>query len=504
MGWNGYNAFGCSTELTEAKLKDTVQALNASGMQSAGYRFVNLDDCWQLARSPEGKRVFDPARLPGGISALSSYLHDRGFSFGLFSTTEDCAGSPGAVGFEAIDAQSYAAWGLDYFKYASCTPAQEDEGTVADSVAALRAEGRPITVSLAAPPFQEWMRDAVQLWRTSGNAAPTWSSIERSIDATIPLAAYARPGAFNDPDMLEIGNGTLTAGEKRVQFSVWSILSAPLLAGNDLTAMTEETRAILTNDRVIALNQDPLGLQGALIRREGSVDVLAKPLAECGARGVVLWNRGDTSAAVSLTWQELWLDSATPSVRDLWSDTPVAVDAQSVTVTVASHDAVALRVQGVEPPRPRGRVALSDLRWTYATNGFGPVELDRTNGEDKPLDGQPIRLRGAAHEKGLGVHGPSLIRYRLGRACTRFFADIGIDDDQQGQGSVNFEVWADGERLFQSGRLTGTSPTRTLDLDISGRRELRLFVGNGGDSTGLDHAVWAGATLECDSEMGTP
>jgi len=156
-----------------------------------------------------------------------------------------------------------------------------------------------------------------------------------------------------------------------------------------------------------------------------------------------------------------------------------------------------LRVTGVEPPLPRGREYLSDLRWTYATSGFGPVELDRTNGEDAALDGTPIRLRGAAFDKGLGVHGPSLIRYRLGRACSRFAAEVGIDDDQDGLGSVQFEVWADGKRLYQTGVLTGTSPSRSVNVDVSGKRELRLFVGVGGDGDGHDHAVWAVARVEC-------
>jgi alpha-galactosidase len=498
MGWNGYNAFGCAPELNEAKLKETVQALKASGMQSSGYRFVNLDACWQLPRSGEGKRAFKPDRLPSGVAWLSDYLHDLGFSFGVFSPIQDCREEPGGMTYEAADAQTYEEWGVDYLKYTNCNPKDSaSERSIFDLATALAGLNRPITLSIAAPPFHEWMPDSAQLWRTSGSAAPTWSSLVESIDATVPLAAYARPGAFNDPDMLEIGNGTLTAGEKRVQFAVWSILSAPLLAGNDLTVMTEETRAILTNHHLIALNQDPLGLQAALIRREGEVDILAKPLAECGARAVVLWNRSEVSAEVSLTWQDMWLEPATASVHDLWTDSSLTVEPGGFTVTVPGHDAVALRVNGVERPRPSGRVALSDLRWTYATNGFGPIELDRTNGEDRALDGQPIRLRNAEYPKGLGVHAPSLIRYRLGRACTRFIADIGIDDDQQGRGSVQFEVWADGERLFQSGLLTGTSPGRAVNLDVSGRRELRLFVRKAGDSYALDHAVWAGATLEC-------
>jgi alpha-galactosidase len=361
-----------------------------------------------------------------------------------------------------------------------------------------------MVLSLAAAPFEEWMREVANVWRTTGDAKPNWQSLVTSIDTTVPLAAYARPGAFNDPDMLEIGNGMLTAGEKRVQFSVWSILAAPLIAGNDLTVMTEEDRAILTHPGLIAFDQDPLGLQAALIRRADDVDVLAKPLSACGARAAVLWNRGDASASVSLGWRELWLDPGPATVHDLWADAPLASDSDGVTVTVPPHDAVALLVTGSEPPRPSGHVYLSDVPWTYVTNGYGPVELDRTNGENSALDGAPIRLRGAAYDKGLGVHGPSLLRYRLGRACTRFIADVGIDDDQNGQGSVTFEVWADGERLFESGLITGTTPPRTVSVDVTGRWDLRLFVSVGGDDFTLDHAVWAAARVECSPAGDAP
>ncbi len=499
MGWNGYNAFGCDPALDEAKFKAIAEAMIDNGMQSAGYDFLNIDICWQLERSADGERVFDPERLPGGIEALVDWVHERGLSFGTYSHIQDCMQMAGGLGFEAMDAASYASWGVDYIKVVQCPNGmQVQESAVAELSSALAAVERPIVVSLATGSFQEWMRETVHLWRTSTEAQPTWSSILRSIDDTLPLAAYARPGAFNDPDALEIGNGDLTVGEQRVQFSVWSILAAPLFAGNDLTLMTEETRAILTNSDVIALNQDPLALQGALIGRVGDVEILAKPLSECGARAVVLYNRGDTSAEASLSWQDVWLDAGPASVRDLWAAESLAVEPDGVTVTVPGHDAVALRVQGAEPALPSGRVALSDLQWTYVTNGFGPVELDRTNGEEQALDGAPIRLRGAAYDTGLGVHAPSLIRYRLGQRCSRFIADVGIDDDQDGMGSVQFEVWADGERLFQSGRLTGTSPVRGLDIDVSGRRELRLFVGLGGDTFAFDHAVWAGATLECE------
>jgi alpha-galactosidase len=499
MGWNGYNAYPrCTAELDEAKVRANIDALVASGMQSAGYQYVNLDFCWQLPRTSEGLRVFDPARLPGGIEALSNDVHALGLSLGVWAPIQDCRKEPGGEGHEAVDAATYAAWGVDYVKYVNCG-GEVGENAISTFADALANGGRPTVLALNAEPFREWMRDTAQLWRTGTDVLPTWSALVAAIDGAVPLAAYARPGGFNDPDMLQVGNGELTLGEMRAVFSVWSILSAPLLAGNELTTMTDETRDILTNSRVIALNQDPLGLQAALVRRDGDVDILAKPLAECGARGVVLWNRGETSAQIAVSLEELWLERGTATVWDLWNDAPIELEQDNFSVTVPGHDAVALKLTGVEPVLPHGRVYLSDLRWTYATNGFGPVELDRTNGEAPALDGQGIRLRGQAYEQGLGVHGSSLIRYRLGRACSRFSADVGIDDDQAGRGSVQFEVWADGERLFQTGTLTGTSPVREVSVDVSDKRELRLFVGIGGDDFASDHAVWAGARLECDT-----
>lgn len=498
MGWNGYNAFGEEPTLDEEKLHDIIDALVESGMQRAGYRYVNIDSGWQEERTAEGERVFDAARLPNGIAALADRVHELGFLFGTYSHIQDCRQMAGGEGFEAMDVANYVAWEVDYLKYTSCAVVPQPAEPVVTLATALAAADRSIVLSLAAPPFAEWMRETAHIWRVSENARPTWGSITGAIDATVPLGAYARPGAFNDPDMLSIGNGTLTEGEQRVQFSVWSILAAPLIAGHDVTAMTEPTRAILTNAELIALDQDPLGLQGALVRTDGNVQVLAKPLSTCGARGVVLWNRSMTSAEVSVTLDELWLESDVATVRDLWSGSLIESVATGFTVEVPGRDAVALRVEGLEPERPRGTVFLSDVRFSYVTNGYGPVELDRTNGETGATDGSPIRLRGAAYDKGLGVHGPSLVRYRLGQACSRFVADVGIDDDQGGLGSVEFEIWADGERLFRSGVVTGASPPVAVDVDVRGRRDLRLFVSTGGDTYAHDHAVWAGAVLECE------
>lgn len=495
LGWDGYNAFNCRAEYNQAKIEANVAALVDSGMQAAGYEYVMLDGCFQKSRAADGTRVYDAARLPDGIEALAQRLHQRGLLLGVSAPIRECLASPAGEGYEDVDAQSYANWGVDYVK-AECVDGSE-RALVERIAQAVRSAPRRMVLGLATAPFGTWMPDVAQVWRTGPNAAPTWASIVQSIDLTTPLAAYARPGGFNDPDMLELGNGSLSAGEQRVQLAVWAILAAPLLAGNDLTAMTEPTRALLTNPDVIALDQDPLGLQGALIRRDGDVEILTKPLAACGARGLVLWNRGDSAAKVRVSWPELWLRDEPALVEDLWTHSSVPAEADGVALEVEAHDALALRVSGQEPALPRGEVYLSDLDVTYAVSGYGPVELDRSNGEDAAGDGRVIRLRGAAYEKGLGVNSPSLLRYRLGRKCSRFVADVGIDDEVAGRGNVEVELWADGVRLFQSGVLTGKSPPKRVDVNVTGRRELRLFVGTGSDDFSYDHLDWAGARLVC-------
>ncbi|MEP7049444.1 MAG: NPCBM/NEW2 domain-containing protein [Pseudomonadota bacterium] len=495
LGWNGYNAFECAAELDEAKVKANAQALIDSGMQAAGYRYVNLDKCWQQqGRDAAGFRRFDPARLPDGIEGLSAWLHKRGLSLGLFVTNADCGVGPASDGYEADDVKSFETWGIDYVKYVACV--QATEANVERFANALSGASRPVVLSLTTPPFAEWMPRTAQLWRSSDNVQATWASLTTSIDIATKLAAYARPGSFNDPDMLQIGNG-LTASEGRVQFSVWSILSAPLLAGNDLSTMDVATQDILTNTGLISLDQDALGLQAGLVRSENGIDVLAKPLEGCGARGVVLWNRGDAAGAITLRWSDLWLASGAATVQDLWRGAELPADHDGITLQVPSHDAVALRVAGVEPALPRGEAFLSDLAWTYAVNGLGPPELDSSNGEQAAGDGDRLSLRGSTYAKGIGVNGPSLIRYRLGQACSRFQAEIGIDDDTNGRGGAEFEVWADGVKRFESGALTANSAPMQVDVDISGSSEVRLFVGLGGDASGHGHADWANARVTC-------
>jgi alpha-galactosidase len=260
--------------------------------------------------------------------------------------------------------------------------------------------------------------------------------------------------------------------------------------------MSEATRSILSQRDVIALNQDALRLQGALLATQGDVMVFAKPLAQCGARGVVLLNRGEQAAEGSVAWSDLGLVAGPALVRDLWTGEE-STQTDRVKVSVGPHEAVALRLVGAEAPLPRGDVYLSDLSWTYATNGWGPVERDLEVGDKAAGDGAPLSMGGHRYAKGLGTNSPSLVRFRLGKHCRELNADIGIDDSSAGAGSAVFQVWADGDKLFDSGVLEGGQAPVPIRVDVTGRSELRLWVGEV-DDFGLDHADWADARLRCD------
>lgn len=500
MGWNGWNTFGCEPTLDQEKFRANADALVERGLQAAGYEYMNLDDCWQAGRGPDGVVLTDTSRFPDGLAALGAYVHQKGLKLGINSSVGGCVRpdlvTPGSQGHEAGDAAMYASFGVDYLKYNGCGG---ERATMQASFEAMRdalaQQARPVLLSIIDAPFKFWHSQLGQLWRTHGDVQPTWQGVLDIVDATTPLAAYAGQGGYNDSDMLWIGNG-LSEAESRACFSTWAILASPLLAGNDLTAMSEVTRNILIQPDIIALNQDALRLQAALLGRQGDVMVYAKPLAQCGARGVVLLNRGDEPASGSVRWQELGLSAGSAVVRDLWAASESVVE-DGLTVTVAPHDVVALRVVGTERPLPRGETYLSDLGWTYAANGVGPVERDREVGDAAAGDGAPLSLDGRSYQKGLGTHAPALLRYRLGKRCQELSATVGLDDSTGDSGSVVFQVWADGEKLFDSGIVRGDTPPQAIRVALTGRSELRLWVGQV-DDVEQDRANWADARLRCD------
>ncbi len=329
MGWNSWNKFGC--DVSEPLIKSMADAIVSSGMRDAGYQYVIIDDCWQVGRDAQGDIVADAKRFPSGMKALADYIHAQGLKFGIYSDagTETCAGRPGSRGHEYQDAAQYAAWGVDYLKYDWCKSGKEDAQAAYTTMRdALAASGRPIVFSLCewgtSKPWL-WAQDVGNLWRTTGDITDCWDckkeysmGVLRILDLQDGLETYAGPGHWNDPDMLEVGNGGMSATEYRAHFSLWCLLAAPLIAGNDIRNMPPDIKEILTNSEVIAVNQDRMGMQGRRVRKDATTEVWAKQMAD-GSRAVVLLNRGEAKVDVSFHWEEVGYPGHLPaSVRDLW------------------------------------------------------------------------------------------------------------------------------------------------------------------------------------------
>ena len=357
MGWNSWNRFQCN--VSDALIRQTADALVSSGMRDAGYRYVVIDDCWQVSRDASGTIAADPKRFPDGIKAVADYVHSKGLLFGLYSDAgaKTCQGRPGSNGYETQDARQYAAWGVDYLKYDWCSTDGVDAKiayvTMRD---ALRATGRPIVFSMCewgtSKPWT-WARGVGHLWRTTTDILPCWECTKpwgglgwpAIVDLQVGLDKYAGPGGWNDPDMLQVGNPGLTVAESRAHFSFWALLAAPLIAGNDVRSMTADVRDILLNKDVIAIDQDPLGREGHKVRDDGDREVWAKPL-QGGAQAVILFNRGTTPADISVSWHELGLaDTASLAVRDLWQQKDVGPVTGTFSARVPPHEVVMVRVK---------------------------------------------------------------------------------------------------------------------------------------------------------------
>ena len=354
LGWNSWNTFGC--DIDAQLIEDTADAMVASGMRDAGYEYVNIDDCWMAPeRDADGNLVPDPVRFPDGIAAVADYVHALDLKLGIYSSagTATCQDLPASLGHEVEDARKFAEWGVDLLKYDNChnegLPAAERYQAMAD---ALLASGRPILLSIcewgANDPWSSFGPELGQMWRTTGDITDTWGSVMGILDQQVGLEAYSGPNAWNDPDMLEVGNPGLTEDESRAHMSLWSLLNAPLIAGNDLRDMPDSTLAMLTNPDVLAVNQDWGGIQGHKIADDGDQEVWVKPMSDGGA-AVVLLNRGRGGAAMETTAADLGLSGADAyRVTDVWSHA-VTQTRGAVRASVPSHGA---RMFVVEPGRP--------------------------------------------------------------------------------------------------------------------------------------------------------
>ena len=371
MGWNSWNKF--AGNINEQMIRDMADAMVKEGLLDAGYIYLNMDDCWHGQRDADGFIQPDAKRFSSGIKALADYVHSKGLKFGIYSDAgrKTCAGMPGSFGHEYQDAIQYARWGIDYLKYDWCSSEDINPvgayGLMRD---ALRAAGRPIFFSMcewgSSKPWT-WAAEVSHSWRSTGDICAvfdkkperSWeNSIMTILDLNAPLRKYAGPGHWNDPDMLEVGNG-MSVNEDRAHFTLWCMMAAPLILGNDICNMSDDTRAIILNRQVIAIDQDKLGVQGLRLKSENGIEYWFKPLVD-GEWAFCLLNRSLEPQTVTIDWQQLCFtdeevsklstdfDKKVYTITDLWAanakQAKAGTTAKTKKVNVPSHDVVLYRL----------------------------------------------------------------------------------------------------------------------------------------------------------------
>lgn len=380
MGWNSWNTFACN--INEDLIKTQADIMVASGMRDAGYIYLNLDDCWHAAeRDSLGFPQADPERFPSGMKALADYIHSKGLKIGIYSDAgwRTCGGRFGSRGHEYQDAYQYAKWGIDYLKYDWCeTDEMKAEECYKTMSAAIRAAGRPMILSICEWGTYEpwlWGSNYGHLWRISGDIYPCFDCEDRHDDG-LPtqwsawgimkildmrdndeMRKHAGPDAWNDFDMLEVGNG-MTEAEDRAHFSLWCMLASPLIAGNNLATMSDATKAILTNAEAIAINQDKLGCQAFKWQTFGNLEVYAKPLAN-GELALCFLNRGDATIKHTIDWSktenihdsvsktDYEFDKIKFKILNIWTGKSMGTTKKATTIEVPSHDVVLMRLSGI-------------------------------------------------------------------------------------------------------------------------------------------------------------
>ena len=350
MGWNSWNAF--KGDIDERLILENAETLVASGMREVGYRYVVVDDGWMAPeRDRAGNLVPDPAKFPRGIAYVADRVHALGLRFGIYTDagTKTCLELPASLGYEFRDAHQFAAWGVDFVKIDWChTSGMGPRTLYAKWAMALHATARPIVFSICewgrAHPW-EWAPTLAHLWRTCWDIEPSWPDIMTILDRQASLHVFAGPDHWNDPDMLEVGNGELTASENRAHFALWAMLAAPLFAGNDLRTMNDDVRAILTAPELVALDQDPLGRQARRVEHDETHDVWTRELAG-GAVAVALLNRSSEARELRLDPSIIAMPGARARVRDIIERRDLGLAAPELRTRLAAHSAAVLRIAG--------------------------------------------------------------------------------------------------------------------------------------------------------------
>ncbi|PYY08329.1 MAG: alpha-galactosidase [Acidobacteria bacterium] len=353
MGWNSWNNF--KNKVSDEVVRQIADAMVSSGMRDAGYSYINIDDTWEGQRDAKGN-ITSNQKFPS-MKALADYVHSRSLKLGIYSSPgpNTCAGYEGSYGHEEQDARTFAAWGIDYLKYDWCGARnlytdEEMQAVYQKMGDALSASGRPVVYSLCQYGRNDVWKWGAQvggnLWRSTGDIRDSWDSMTRIGFAQSDLAPWAQPGHWNDPDMLEVGNGGMTETEYKTHLSLWSLLAAPLLAGNDLRHMDPAIHDILTNQDVIAIDQDKLGQQARRVWQSGEQEIWVRDL-DGGAKAVGLFNRSAKDSDISVNWAKLgiYTHSQQLRLRDLWTHRDFTSSTAIYSTTIPGHSVVLLRVQ---------------------------------------------------------------------------------------------------------------------------------------------------------------
>ena len=385
MGWNSWNAFALN--INSKIVKDVADSMVSKGLAAAGYQYIVIDDGWQIDRDKDGKIITDSTRFPEGIKYLADYVHSKGLKFGIYTCcgTKTCGGKPGSYGYEVIDANTYAEWGVDFVKEDWCNTDGMDTRTQYKIMSdALKATGRPILLSICewgtTSPW-EWGDGIGVMWRTTTDIQDCFDCVRNwggsgfvpFLDLNADLAPFAGPNHWNDPDMLEVGNKALNPTECRSHFAMWSMLAAPLIAGNNISTMNDTIRDILTAPEIIAIDQDPLGIQGTRIRNNSGLQVWQKPLND-GSIAVALLNVSSSCADMYVSLDEIGFQKGVASsVRDLWDRKDIKAVTDTFKTEVESHGVVVVKIKGKKAP-------VSMLKFEKST-----VEIEKGNHQSLQL-----------------------------------------------------------------------------------------------------------------------
>ena len=557
MGWSSWNRFG--GEVSQNLVRAIADAMETSGMRDAGYQYINIDDGWMKGRDVHGNIQADPQKFPDGMRALADYVHAKGLKLGLYlaNYTVTCIGRggggvdyAGSLGYESQDVRTITSWGVDLLKYDDCDGTFSSFGSVRAALESYAREtGKHVYFNIVYVTRLDQFGHTPDSWeaadigdsaRIASDVRADWNSIRHNIDIARTIApAYIVPGFTADMDSLEIGNGSLTPAEAQTHMSVWAMMSAPLIAGNDLT-LANGVPELLMNREVIEIDQDPLHFGASEIALkpgpQGDTHVLAKPLSRSGKRAVALLNEGNSPAQITISFADLGLADAPVFVRDVWTRKSLGRFSSSYSAIVAPRATMLLVVEGREPELS-GTVRLSSLHWAYAafnridtspyasniavnaapaptraTVNSPSISTDIVTAAEllSPPPSRTMRIAGTHYAEGFGILGaPTQIAYRLDQKCSTFAADIGVDDSGAVPGAVSFEVWGDGRRLFDSGTMHRGMQAQSIALDVSQVSMLRLIVlgrtggqiedqsGRSGGQSAFDTADWAAPRLQC-------